>query len=286
MQFLVSTGSFPWLPLGERFRLIQQAGADGAELLLTPRLAKRDPASIVRLAAQQNTPIYSVHTILRLWSPSPHVEASDVIESARFAAALPDCRILIVHPPAQRGQVGRWLTAIAEATRILGSRVTIGLENPGQHQPTARPVPFDSLEYLMRFAEEWQLGVVIDTAHAASLGWDILATLQTSMPHLLNIHLSDATDSDWRLGILNSLVRDHQLPGQGTLPLTSFLHLLRRKGYRGFVTLELSPLRLFSLRRSTVQQRLAMAIEFARQGTSEWTPQRSRPATGDSTQSS
>ncbi|MCM8747292.1 sugar phosphate isomerase/epimerase [Thermomicrobium sp. CFH 73360] len=284
MQLLVSTGSLPWLPLGERFRLIRQAGADGAELLLTPGLAKRDPLSIVHLAALQNTPIYSVHTTLRLRSPSPDIEASDVIESARFAAALPDCRVLIVHPPVQRGQIGTWLAAIAKATRILGSRVAIGLENLGQHQPTDRPVPFDSLEYLMRFAEEWHLGVVFDTAHAASLGWDILATLQTCLPRLVNIHLSDATDTDWRLGLLNSLLRDHRLPGQGTLPLTSLLHLLRRKGYRGFVTLELSPLRLLSLRPSTVQRRLATAVEFARHGISERAPQRSRPSSGDSAQ--
>lgn len=284
MQLLVSTGSLPWLPLGERFRLIRQAGAEGAELLLTPRLAKRDPLSIVHLAAVQNTPIYSVHTTLRLCSPSPDVEASDLIESARFAAALPDCRVLIVHPPVQRGRIGTWLAAIAEATKILGSRVAIGLENPGQHQPTDRPVPFDSLEYLLRFSEEWQLGVVFDTAHAASLGWDILATLQTCLPRLVNIHLSDATDTDWRLGIFNSLLRDHRLPGQGVLPLTSLLDLLRRKGYQGFITLELSPLRLLSVRRSTVQRRIVSAVEFVRQGVSERAHQRSRPSSGESAQ--
>ncbi|MCS7246344.1 MAG: sugar phosphate isomerase/epimerase [Thermomicrobium sp.] len=280
MQILASTGCLPWwFPLRERFRLLRDAGVDGVELLLTPRLLRTDPLAIAAIAAEQGLPILSVHTTLRLRRPAPRVAEQDILESARFAAGLPECRVLVVHPPPVGASRASWLRALAHALDILGPSVTVGIENPERQRGSAT-APFQSFEYLLRFAEEWQVGIVCDVSHVASHGWDLVATLRTSLARLVGVHLSDASDTDWRCGLLNALLRDHRLPGQGNLPLVSTLQLLRRARYSGFVTVEVSPLRLAALRRQETLERFAQVVDFIRSVIDPQSPQRSHRATG------
>lgn len=279
MEILVSTGSLPWLPLDERFRLAREAGADGVELLLTPGLVHRDPARITTTSQREGVPIRVVHAVLRLRSPSGERLKEDLVVSARFAEKLPDCRVLVIHPP-RHTSLRHWIEGIRTMARHSTGRVTLALETPGQHHPADRPVPFDSLEYFLRFAEEWQVGIAFDTAHAASLGWDLLAALRAGFPKLAVIHLSDATADDWRVGLLNGLLRDHRLPGSGVLPLGASLQLLTKLGFHGFVTLEFSPFALFSLRKRSLERRLADAIRFVRQAGESPAPHRHHSARG------
>ncbi len=146
MEILVSTGSLPWLPLDERFRLAREPGADGVELLLTPGLVHRDPARITTTSQREGVPIRVVHAVLRLRSPSGERLKEDLVVSARFAEKLPDCRVLVIHPP-RHTSLRHWIEGIRTMTRYSTGRVTLALETPGQHHPADRPVPFDSLEY-------------------------------------------------------------------------------------------------------------------------------------------
>jgi len=276
MEILVSTGSLPWLPLSARLQLIREAGADGAELLLQRRPREREAETIREISRESGLPVRSLHSLLRLRSVSPDIQAVDVESSARLAAELPRCSILVVHPPigAEREQ---WTTVMRRIERSRPEHLRIGLETPGQHRRGQRPAPFDNLEFLVRYAEEWDLGIVFDTAHAASLGWDLQAALALCLPRLVNVHLSDASDREWWIGFLNSIVRDHRCPGDGTLPLRQLLQFLRDQGYRGFVTLELSPLALFSLRRGSIVRLLQKAIAFVCEAIGEPAPGRSSP---------
>jgi sugar phosphate isomerase/epimerase len=128
-----------------------------------------------------------------------------------------------------------------------------------------RPVPFDNLDFFLRFAEEWDTGITLDTAHVTSLGWDLLETVYRCNRRLTHVHLSDALDRNFRFALANALLRDHRLPGTGCLPLTELLAVLQRSGYHGHLTLELSPFAVLAVRERTVIERLAAAIRSVRQ---------------------
>ncbi len=66
---------------------------------------------------------------------------------------------------------------------------------------------------------------------------------------ITNIHLSDA------VGEIKKL-----LPGQGQLPLKQFLNHI--KGYRGIVTLEVSPFSLEFWSRKRVKENLKRSFNF------------------------
>ncbi|MCX7623276.1 MAG: sugar phosphate isomerase/epimerase [Thermomicrobium sp.] len=261
MHILVSTGSLPWLGLEDRFRLIAEAGADGVELLLDRRLLRRDPRELAAQAQRLGVPIRSVHAVLHLTRESTSQEVRD---SARFARALPDCEVLVVHPPRRLERVREWYLALQEGRTTGDRRLALAAETLGQHSRADRPVPFDSLDHFLRFTEEWDLGIVFDVAHAASLGWDLAGALRRCRPRLVNVHVSDALDRNFRLVLANALIRDHRLPGTGRLPLAELLQMLRRSGYGGNVTLELSPLLLFAPRKRSVRERLARAVATVR----------------------
>ncbi len=267
MQVLVSTGSLAWFPLSTRFAMARAAGADGVELLLTPRLARRGSGVICELERQHGVPVRTVHAILRIQFRTAEQLAEDIVESARLAARLQHCAALVIHPPAaihaQAREAQHWFEAVARALDIASeSGFHLALENLSRQGQ--RPSVFDQLEYLLRLAEEWDLRFTFDTAHAASFGWDLLATASALLPRLANVHLSDAGSRDYALSLANSLLRDHQLPGHGTLPLVPLLHLFERRRYSGYLTLELSPLAFGFPRPSHVIEQLRAAIAFCR----------------------
>ncbi len=267
MQVLVSTGSLAWFPLSTRFAIARAAGVDGLELLLTPRLARRGAGVIRELERQHEVPVRTVHAILRIPFSPPEQLAEDIVESARLAARLERCAALVIHPPStihpQARGAQHWFDAVARALDIASeSGFRLALENLSCHGQ--RSSVFDQLEYLLRVAEEWDLHFTFDTAHAASFGWDLLATASAFLPRLANVHLSDAAGRDYAFSLANSLLRDHQLPGHGTLPLVPLLRLLERRRYSGYLTLELSPLAFGFPRPSHVIEQLRAAIAFCR----------------------
>mgnify|MGYP003926296125 CR=1 FL=1 len=261
MDILVSTGSLPWLPLDKRIRAIAAAGADGLELLLTPRLLHHDPTALAQQARQLGVPVRAVHAVLRL---RRDCTISELQASVRFAQALPDCTVLVIHPPQPVTQTHRWVQALQAARMETGAPLRIAVETPGQHTAQDRPVPYDDGEFFLRFVEEWDLAITADTAHIASLGWDLLGFLRRCLPRLAHVHLSDATDQNFGLALANALLRDHRLPGTGCLPLDTFLRALCQSTYQGYVTLELSPIPLFALRLRSTVQRLERALAAVR----------------------
>lgn len=269
MQVLLSTGSLAWFAPERQLALARAAGVDAVELLLTPRSLRRDPRYLLESAARHGIEVRSVHSVLRLRSPSPEQAAADIVESARFAVALDHATLLVVHPPVgtrlSSSAATVWFRAIATASEIVErSRVRLAIENPGRelrHQPLTA---FDDLEYLLRVAEEWDLALTLDTAHAASAGRDILAAAEEAFPRLANVHVSDAVSRDYVFSLLNGLVRDHRLPGRGELPLAAFFDLLRRRRYDGLVTLELSPLAFGVPLPRRVVERARQAVAFCR----------------------
>lgn len=271
MEILLSTGSLTPRSVSDAARIAQQAGADGLELMLTGRLLSAGPEATMHAAEMHQAPIRSIHPPIRFINARRHIH-SDMLAAAAFARDIPGCRTLVMHAvggPGLHTECGRaFFQTVGETSEILKkSGVRLAIENRGTVQPRPRLDFLDRLQNLYRVCEEWNLDITFDTSHAASFGLNIVSALDVVYPRLANIHLSDRHDEPPAIasGILNSLTRDHQLPGQGALPLGMFLQRLRAKGYHRAVTLELSPVALASWHGDTALDRTRSAVSFVRE---------------------
>ncbi|MDQ2784869.1 MAG: sugar phosphate isomerase/epimerase [Chloroflexota bacterium] len=271
MEILLSTGSLTPRGIGDAARIAQQAGADGIELMLTRRLLAAGPAVVSGAVTTHDMPILSIHPPIRFINARQHVH-TDMLAAAAFAREIPGCRTLVMHAvggPGLHTEHGRaFFQTIGEVTELLKkSGVRLAIENRGTVQPRPRPDFLDRLQNLYRVCEEWDLDITFDTSHAASFGLNIVAALDVVYPRVANIHLSDRRDEPSAIasGILNSLTREHQLPGAGALPLGMFLQRLKTREYRHAVTLELSPVALAAWRNQSALDRTSAAVSFVRE---------------------
>ncbi|MGI8858371.1 MAG: sugar phosphate isomerase/epimerase family protein [Thermomicrobiales bacterium] len=271
MDILVSTGSLAPRGIDDSASIARQAGADGLELLLNNQLLTVGPERAVHAASAHQVPIRSVHPPIRFINSRQHVH-DDMIAAAEYARAIPDCRVLVMHAVggaslhSERGRA--FFRTIDAVTAILrGSTVRLAIENRGTLHPQPRMDFLDKLQNLYRVCEEWDLDITFDTSHAASFGLNIVPALDGIYPRLANIHFSDRREEPPAIaaGLVNSLTREHQLPGAGALPLASFVQRLRTKGYRGAITLELSPVALAPWRARRAIERTTRAVTFIRE---------------------
>lgn len=278
MEILVSTGSLAPRSFSDAAHLAQAAGADGLEVLLNRHLLAVGPDLARETAAECGVPIHSVHPPLRLIHHAGDAHA-DVIAAAEYAAAIPGCRILVMHTVGGAGlhtQTGRaFLDTVNAASDILApSTARLTLENRSTVQPQPKPDFLDRLLNLYRVCEEWDLGITFDTAHAAAYGLHVVTALDVVLPRLKNIHLSDRREDPPTITspLLSELTREHQMPGEGALPLSPMLRRLRAKGYTGTITLELSPLAVKSWNSHHALTRLTKAVAFVRERFADLTP--------------
>ena len=278
MEILLSTGSLTPRGIGDAASIARQAGADGLELMLTNRLLSAGPAVVMDVAKKHHTPIRSIHPPIRFVNARQHVH-TDMLAAAAFAREIPGCRTLVMHAvggPGLHTERGRaFFQTIGEVTELLKkSGVRLAIENRGTVQPRPRLDFLDRLQNLYRVCEEWDLDITFDTSHAASFGLNIVSSLDVVYPRVADIHLSDRRDEPPAIasGILNSLTREHQLPGTGALPLGLFLQRLKTKEYRRAVTLELSPVALAAWRSRSALDRTSAAVSFVREHISATRP--------------
>lgn len=271
MEILLSTGSLTPRSLGDTAGMARQAGADGLELMLNGRLLAAGPERAVRAVNAQQFPIRSIHPPLRLVGAARHAQG-DMIAAAEYARSLPGCRTLVMHAiggTSLHNERGRaFFRTIDEVGKILRmSGVRLALENRGTVHPQPRLDFLDKLQNLYRVCEEWDLDITFDTSHAASYGLNIVSAIDVVYPRLANVHFSDRREEPPAIasGLMNSLTREHQLPGSGALPLASFVQRLRAKDYRGAITLELSPLALAAWRETRALERTSQAVAFVRE---------------------
>ena len=279
MDISISTGSLSGMKLPAVFEMAGRVGADGVELMLTSRIVEQGVDRIRVIEHQTRVPVLTAHTVMRLGRTSPSMMARDILTSAEFARSLPRCAALVVHTPESATmhnvETKAWLRAI-EYAHDLGERsgMRVGVENVGRLSASDRTGYLDHPERLRRLAQEWDVSVTFDTSHAASRNWDLLASIDKLEPHLANVHLSDYSRRDYRLSLANAFLRDHQLPGSGTLPLDALIGKLAADGFGGPLTLELSPFALSVPLRRLVEARLRHAVDFCRRASRATTPQR------------
>ncbi len=247
--------------------LAARAGCRGIELVLDPEVLARGSAWVVRRAKDAGVSISSLHPFLyelpgrlaRFSSPRMLVQiASDI-----------GCPVVTVHPPAIRDRAHpRWaayLNAMEEA-QVLAARsgVRLSLENPPLFSKADEAKVLGRIEDLAGFCEERGWEITLDTSHAWSAGDDVLAACRRVLGRLVNVHLSDVRRPPRWLDhpLLDSTCQHHQVPGEGVLPLEDLLQLLLAHGYRGPLTLELSPMALGWPLPRAIARRLAVAVTW------------------------
>ena len=279
MDVSISTGSLSGIRLPAVFETAKRVGADGVELMLTSRIVEQGVDRIRDVEHQTGVPVLTAHAVMRIGRTPPATMARDILTSAEFARALPHCTTLVVHTPdsptMHSVETKAWLRAI-EYAHDLGERsgMRVGVENGGRLSASDPTGYLDHPERLLRLAQEWDVAVTFDSSHAASRHWDLLASVDKLGPHLANVHVSDYAGRDFRFSLANAFLRDHQLPGAGTLPLVELIAKLAADGFGGPLTLELSPFALNLPFKRLAEQRLRHAVQFCRRAVRTDVPQR------------
>lgn len=271
MELQFSTACLPYHPLDRRFALARALGVDGLELALTPTILWRGADHVLRLIERHRIAVRSVQI-----APSERglPERAEVQAVARFAAALPDCRVLVLPAPrgVERGGMGAYRELLRAYLALLAGReIALTIENPAPARG-ATPGPLARFPHLRRLVEEWDLGFTFNTSYAAGHGWVITEPLPQMGARLRNVHLSDFRPPLRAEAVLSpGPAGDHvqgrhtqQLPGQGILPLHAFLRALCRREYAGLLTLDVQPRSLRAWWPPTARGRLAEALAFCR----------------------
>jgi len=265
----LSTGCLAHLPLRYVFRLASQCGFDGLELVRTPTVALLRPSYILRLSEQYHLPILGVHPSV---IPYPGYD-----RTARILPGLVDlaCHLasplVVVHTPKTRERdqpdTEEFIDALLREKERALPGVVVTLENAGLYGPEDACYYLHDVHHLRELADQHDVSLTFDTSHAGTSPEGLEGCYCILRDRVVNIHLSDLLPRrlrpNWRP--LQTLLVHHQMPGQGTLPLASFLRRLAREGYSGILTLEPSPVALQAYSLARVEERLQQAVSFVRQ---------------------
>jgi sugar phosphate isomerase/epimerase len=265
----VSSGSLYHLPLSRFFSLASDLDIAGVELVIGPECILRGAQSVSALAARHGIRLLSLHPpLLPLPGWTSLVPLAGKL--AEWAAAL-DIPLVTLHTPrlpSLSGESGQRYLELAGglARRLQAGGSQLALENRARYSHSTRGECLDRPGDLLALAQEWRAGVTFDTAHAGTMSSDILAVYETLSPAVVNIHFSDLVlPGPWPSSIwLETVLRHHQIPGAGALPLRQLANRLAADRYSGLVTLELSPLALGLLNPKRARLRLSNSVEFLR----------------------
>jgi sugar phosphate isomerase/epimerase len=265
----LSTGSLYFYPLRQIFAIARAVGFEGLELVLSPEVTIRGVGYVRRLSQEYGLSIFSLHPpMLPGPRPRPHHELlPEMVSVARECG----CRFIVIHAPkalSMHDELGReYAEAVESCVRDLrGASLRLCVENQAVFRPGDREYALCAPAALRRFADEHDVAVTLDTAHAASFPYGLLEAYETLQSRMVNVHLSDFRTE---LSIppwfnMHSYFKHHQLPGDGDLPLREFLDRLRADRYDGPVTVEVSPFALRAWRPGRAREHLARCLEFVR----------------------
>lgn len=265
MELSIAVGALTFYPLDTALLIARDAGATMVEVLLSRRMLSHRDDSIASRARRAGVNICTSHAVLSFRRQTIHEKIASDVASIRAAAAIESCRSIVLHTPltdnGQAAPVQRWLDAIVEAREQLRPDLDLALENRAENWDGTPAQWLDDIGRLASVAGEWGASVCLDLAHAASFGVRLASAIEAVGSQLVNVHLSDARQRRYRGGLLNGLLRDHLLPGDGALAIDTALADLAARDYRGPLTLELSPASLRAWIPGAPRRRLSVAIE-------------------------
>jgi sugar phosphate isomerase/epimerase len=246
LKLSLSTGTLYIYPLRWIFRQASVAGFDGVELVINPEMILRGGGAVRRLAAEEGLDILSVHpTVVPL--PGWRERHGGIGPTVRFALEA-GAGIVVLHTPRSESlDQGEGLAFCQQVEawqrRLAGAGLRLAVENKAVRTERERHYALTPLSRLRAFADDRDLGLVLDTTHAGTAGEDLLEARQMMDGRLVNVHLSDM--GGWlplaRVPAVWKWVGQHRFPGAGNLALAALLADLRDHGYGGLLTLEINP---------------------------------------------
>lgn len=269
MRISLSTASLYLYPLRHVFALAKDLGFEGLELALSPEVLIRGSGYVRRLSQEYGLPIFTLHPPM---IPIPRRrEHHRLLPQMTVLARDLGCRFIVIHAPKALNlteQLGCQYKEAVEACvkELRSSSPKLSVENQAVFRATDRQYVLGAPSNLRRFADEYDLVLTLDTAHAASFPYDLGEAYQTFGSRLGNIHLSDflADCSIPPWFNMHSYFKHHQIPGEGDLPLLEFLQHLRADSYAGLLTLEVSPFALQAWWPRRVRDNLIRCLDFVR----------------------
>lgn len=246
---LATTSVYPE-PAAAAFRAAAELGYDGVEVMIWSDPVSRDSNELLRLSAEFDVPVLSVHapTLLLtqgVWGRDPWAKLTRSAEHAEELGA----DVVVVHPPF------RWQreygTGFCEGIAALGEEhhVLFAVENMFPWRVRGRDV--------QAYAPGWDLleqdygSVTLDFSHAATARQDSLALAHELGDRLAHVHLGDGT---------GSLKDEHLAPGLGNQPCAEVLQLLAGRQWGGHVVAEIN-----TRRDPSRQDTLRATLDFARE---------------------
>jgi sugar phosphate isomerase/epimerase len=274
LPIALSTGSLFTYGIARVFELAAEAGFDGVEILADHRWDSRQPSYIRRLSKDTGLSIVAVHNPFKPHVPGwPHDSLGRLRETVRLAQGV-GAPVIVAHLP----------------LRIRG----VKLEFFGfRRDPVKLSIPWGGesnyrdflLDGLARFEEEEgiKIGIenmplrrflgckadiywlndpqslarmphlTLDTTHIGTWGYDLLTVYDQLKTRIIHVHLSNFNG------------QEHQLPGEGHLPLGKFLGRLALDGYQGTVSVEVNPDALQAEDEGLMRANLHQTVRFCRE---------------------
>ena len=226
-----STGPFWAWELERAMDVLAEGGFAEIELMVTRDPRTQAPEIPARLAEERGLKIASVHGPFlaiskTVWGLDPIQKIRRGTEFCRSVGA----DTMIVHPPYlwERAYAG-WIEAELESY-CADEGIVVAVETMYPKWLAGRRLRG------YRWVDPHELAgrspyIALDTSHVTVARHDLLDSYRVVADKLVHVHLSDNA-GDGRDG--------HLEIEQGVLPLDRFLDELRRDGYRGVVSLELS----------------------------------------------
>ena len=238
----LSIGNYgmPMMPVDRALAIIREIGYDGAELCLMagwPSEPAKLDAAARRLIRRQGLPIPSMIENLNLLVSD--AEHASTLNRIRVAAALahdvspkrpPRLQSVLGGKPSEWEQVKHRMAArLADWARVAHeNRIELAVKS---HIGSASDTP-QKLIWLLDQVNSPSLSAIYDYSHFQLLDLDLQASLETLLPRSAFITVKDGRLVDGKPQFL--------LPGDGTIDYAKYFALLKTKGYRGWMLVEIS----------------------------------------------
>jgi sugar phosphate isomerase/epimerase len=220
-------------------------GFQGLEIVAFASVVTKPAEETQRILAEHNLDLFSVHPNV---SPIPWLRPfGRHVAAVRLAQRLANQAMVVLHMPgpnAHPDMISDFYSALDEA---VAGGLQVAIENITLRGASCDTYVKQHLRPLVDLAASRQVGITLDTGHAAASGTDPSVALQViGVPLLRNLHLSDVRT----LGVLGKLpmlagyLEQHERPGRGKLALGQLLATLVTSGYEGLVTVEVNPIYL------------------------------------------
>lgn len=250
MQITLSGAALTHLPQAYRFAIAAAAGFDWLELVITPELWRRGAQYATMLAEKYELPILTLHPPMQRmgWDFDDWY-----INSMQMAIQIPTCRAIVFHTPTTTfwdSRHGRMYLESIRRCRAMSDRIHISIEtaNAELRSKDGESALIYRYEELLRFVEDEDLSITFDTCHASTMPEGILPAYELLKSRIDNIHFSDMRDERKLPGIIagagpvRRFLLRHYTPGNGRLPLVSFIRQVVHNRYEGTLTFEETPL--------------------------------------------